>query len=224
MSEKKQFFEFPVSPISMIKENCILDTIVHALQNCIYPDFDYEKSWSKSNFSINNSEDTRATITYDDSYIVVGVRNDRLENYFGNSDDNYLVNLAPQQIKDIANKQTLQYLLIDKNNSQVPAISAFLWITDGKAFSQQSYSDLMKSGVETIAYLLFDKDKLMDYWKEYYEISENQISFVFEIYEAYTKLLSHNLNINRETIEKRYGHKVNNECIESFNEIGILVI
>jgi len=224
MRENKHFFEFPVGPISKIKENCILDAIVHALQNCIYPYFDYEKSWCDSNFSIINSEGTRATITFKSSYIVIGIRSDGIKNYYGDSDDNPLVKFAPQNVRDIATQQTLQYLLVERNDITIPTISAFLWIYDSKAVSFQSYSELMNSGLETIDYLLFGKDKLMDYWKEYYEINENQINFAFEMYNGYTNSITDSFTIRKETIEERYGHMVTRECIESFSEIGILVI
>ncbi|HAM63656.1 MAG: hypothetical protein A2Y20_07955 [Firmicutes bacterium GWF2_51_9] len=223
MNEASMNFEFSSIPVELIWRNCILDTVVHALQNCIYPYFDYEKSWSNSNFSINNSEGVRATITFYNNVVLIGIRDESLENHFGFSDDNDLVRNAPDMIKRIANDYTLQYLLVDENNKTLPAITAFLWITDAKAVSKQKLSDLLVSGYKSISYIFLSIDELIEYWRERYEFSDKQIDLVFEIYDIFMRKPNLTVSFSSVLIQNKFGYVVTKECKETFSEIGILL-
>jgi len=51
-------------------EACILSSLTHAVAVGMYPELNYEHSWDKINYSMNDSEGCRATITFHKNHII----------------------------------------------------------------------------------------------------------------------------------------------------------
>ncbi|MFR5868887.1 MAG: hypothetical protein ACLUFF_01220 [Acutalibacteraceae bacterium] len=205
-----------------LKRGCLLACIAHAIVVVQDPEFSYEHSWDGMSYSTIVGAQ-RGTVTfYQDGSCIAAFRNERSERL-----DNFVraesyFQDAPAPIYQMANEEVLQYLLDDTEEGIKPLITTAFWGKD-EMFSNDSYEEMMDNGGDLLTYQVMDLEDACDGWKEFYDMTEEQIELLKELYWQRIEQLDVPMKLTKEQIKRMgkpsWGGK--KESKESFAEIGI---
>lgn len=220
------FYKIPCKK-EQLWQGCRLASIAHAIMVAHYPEISNEHSWDGINYSTQDSSGTRGTITFSDKYYVGAFRNDnseRLNNKEGVFKYNQYFKRVPQDIIKLSEEEALQYLLEDINGKIIPVITTAFWGDEIGGFSNDKFDDFIENGGFLLEVQMMEIDKAINEWKEYYEMTQQQVDLLINIYKR--KEISQNEII---TLSKKEIDKIGAEDREalyeskvSFEEIGIL--
>lgn len=177
---------------SQLFQGAILGTIAHALWIAKYPDFANEQSWDGPNYSVQNSQDVRGTITFLGSR-VVGVFRDESSprNPFSAEEEydlsRFLVGMTPDLL-DLATNEALQYVLEDYKGNIVPIITTAFW-SDGEFLtSAEPWHEVVENGAKILQTQLIDTKAAITKWQSDYEISASQATLMRTLFDRKIKL------------------------------------
>ncbi|TCI21625.1 hypothetical protein [Exiguobacterium sp. SL-9] len=204
-----------------IWEGCILASIAHAVFIADAPDLAYEHSWEGDNYSTNDGQGSRGTVAFGQEIYVAGFRND----YFAVNpvDANQYFIEAPDQVQQMAEQETLQYLLDEVDGATRPVVTTVLWESDERVFSSHPYDVMLERGADLLKVQASAYEATLAYWEEYYELTEEQLELVEKLYHLKLKDPTERIVLSKEDIQILDSNDV--EGIEesriSFSEIGI---
>lgn len=206
-----------------IKNGCILSGIAHAIAVAKFPEISYEHSWDGINYNIQNSEGIRGTITFGKKLCVAAFRNEDSERISKNPSYYEYFNGAPSEVLELAEAETLQYLLENLNSTIQPVITTAFW-GNQSMHSNDTVEEFMKNGGNIIFAELLDTKNAVEYWSSEYEFSKEEKQILEDIYqrrgESYTGKMF--LNQEEDILLKRYSEEGYQESIESFKEMNII--
>lgn len=164
---------------------CVLASIAHAIMVAHYPELSHEQSWDGINYSIQDSEASRGTITFHSEYLVAAFRNDKSKRITEISKirkaEEYFIG-APNDVLKLAKTEALQYLLSNIDGNTIPLITTAFWGTGGYIFSVDSQSEMLKNGCDLIERQLLDIKEAVDAWKDYYDMSKEQVDLLESVF------------------------------------------
>ena len=103
-----------------------------------------------------------------------------------------------------------------------PLITTAFWGKD-EMFSNDSYEEMMDNGGDLLTYQVMDLEDACDGWEEFYDMTEEQIELLKELYWQRIEQLDVPMKLTKEQIKRMgkpsWGGK--KESKESFAEIGI---
>lgn len=201
-------------------EGCLLAALVHAVTVGEYPEFNYEHSWDGINYCMNNSEGCRGIITFHKKYIIAAFRE---ESKVLSSKDaiNYLKG-APTEIIELANAETLQYLLDDVSGVTKPVITAAFWGSWEELFSNQPIKLLLENCANIIENQLLELSEAMEAWNDNYEFHNEQEALIRGLFSKKMSVgLNDTITLNNDEADALYGEI--DECTESLRELNILI-
>lgn len=210
--------------IEKLKKGCILASVVHAIMLSKYPELSNEYSWDNMNYSVQDSMGTKTTITFLDNKVVAAFQKyqsiDSL-NYNKHSIEK-IFKYADQSIINIAETETLSYLLEDLDGTVLPYISTAFWYQDKSVFSNDNYENLIEKGMDIIEIQLLDIENGLKAWEDYYEMNEIEINLSKRLF---NKRISHDKKIiltkeETDILFELAGENID-ECEESLNEISM---
>ena len=204
-----------------IWEGCILASIAHAVFIADAPDLAYEHSWEGDNYSTNDGQGSRGTVAFGQEIYVAGFRNDHLA--LNPVDANQYFIEAPDQVQQMAEQETLQYLLDEVDGATRPVVTTVLWESDQHVFSSHPYDVMLERGADLLKVQASAYEATLAYWEEYYELTEEQLELVEKLYHLKLKDPTERIVLSKEDIQILDSNDV--EGIEesriSFSEIGI---
>lgn len=163
-------------------KGCMLASLAHAIMVAHYPDLSNEHSWDGMNYSVQDTEGARGTITFHPQYCVAAFRDDNSERVENRKKAVDYFKGAPREIVKLAETEALQYLLDSVDGKIVPVITTSFWGTDDKLFSTDSFDLLIKNGGFLLENQAMNVKSSIDAWKEYYDMSIDQCSLLESIY------------------------------------------
>ncbi|MDD2377025.1 MAG: hypothetical protein PHD15_05735 [Clostridia bacterium] len=197
-----------------LKRGCILSSIAHAIMITRYPDLVNEHSWDGINYNIQDSAGTRGTITFDLEYCIAAFRMDSSKRINSSEkikqSNEYFIG-APNKIIELAESETLQYLLENVNGVPIPIITTAFWSEGEKLFTVDSFNDMYENGGFLLKRQLMDVDKAIESWKEYYDMSARQSELLRKIFERKIANFDKLIVLTASEIE----------MIESSNQVGL---
>lgn len=200
---------------------CILASIAHAIMVAHYPYLSNEHSWEGFNYNVQDSEGTRGTVTFQNNYLVAAFRNNEtVPRKFTTMD---FFQGAPDKIIEIAETETLQYLLESVNGEDMPLITtAFLGI-ENQIFSLDSFDIMIENGGALLKRQVMEFHLAIESWEEYYEMTEEQNTLLKNIYQRKVtnpdgKIV---LSMNEINLIGTNDEEGLSESRTSFSEIGI---
>ncbi|RHB49312.1 hypothetical protein [Exiguobacterium sp. AM39-5BH] len=204
-----------------IWEGCILASIAHAIFIANAPDFAYEHSWDGDNYSTNDGQGSRGTLTFGQEFYVAGFRNERFALNPVEAKQYFIE--APDLVQEMAEQETLQYLLDEVDGEVRPVVTTVLWESDERVFSSHPYDIMMERGADLLEVQASGYESALEYWEEYYELTEEQLALVEKLYLLKLKDPIRRILLTEADIQSINGNDV--EGIEeskcSFSEIGI---
>lgn len=164
---------------------CMLASIAHAIMVAHYPELSNEHSWDGINYNVQDSSGARGTVTFGSNYFIAAFRNENSErlNQRKSIEDatNYFQG-APIEVLNLAENETLQYLMEDIQSTAKPLITTSLWGTDNNSYSLDSLEELLENGAFLLEFQLSDFEEAVESWKEYYDMSPEQSELLTSIY------------------------------------------
>ena len=200
-------------------EGCMYAAIVHAVTVGQYPEFNYEHSWDGYNYSMNNSQGCRATITFHPEY-VIAVFQEKASIDISKSANDYLADM-PDDILRIAESEALAYVLQNVSGEIRPVITAAFWGTWDELFSNQSWEDILQNGGFILENQLLNHEQSLQSWNDYYELSDDEINLIESLFERKIKDEDSRIYLNAEEVKVLSGDI--GECEESLRELNIFL-
>ena len=198
-------------------EACILSSLTHAVAVGMYPELNYEHSWDKINYSMNDFEGCRATITFHKNHIIAVFQDSSCVHTDVNALDFF--EGAPKEIIELAKNETLQYVLENVDGIVKPVISTAFWGDWNELYSISSFDEIFEKGAHIIETQLLPFDEAMNEWSDYYELDESQIKFIKHLFDK--KIKENTFTLSNDDIQYLYGDV--QECLISLREMNILV-
>ena len=207
---------------SNLYKKCIMSSIAHAIMVGNYDLLSSEQSWDGFNYNFQNMEGTRGIISFGKEVYVCLVQNNvEYKKY-----NEYYISELFDGIEETTFalvKEALQYMLVDYNGYVVPVISTAFWGNRNSNFSNQSEEEIIKLSEEVIVPFLYNENDAKKYWKNYYEMTNEQVRMMEEIYSRRINLKG-NLKLTSYERAKLEEWSDNiDECIESFKELHIFL-
>ncbi|MGG0184515.1 hypothetical protein ABEY26_00475 [Bacillus rhizoplanae] len=204
-------------------KGCMLASIAHAINVAHYPEFAHEQSWDGFNYNVQDSSGTRGTITFHSNYLVAAFRDDNNERVSDYKDALEYFKDAPEELKELATDETLQYLLEDINGEAVPMITAAFWGTGEEIYSQEEFDEMIENGGFLLERQAMDIETAIDEWQEDAEMSDVQINLLKSIFHRKVENPSKVIVLTAEEIQMIESEDEEGlaESRISFEEIGI---
>lgn len=205
-------------------KNCVYSSIAHAIFTLKEPFFSYTQSWDDYNDSFHHGT-TRGTLSfYKNDRIVVGAARDEhstRRKLYPNYDAIKLFAEASEQIKALALQDPLEYLYDEEEDVVKPIASIGFWLDRGSLSSSDSIEEFNINGGAYVFIISQSFDTLMQYWRDEYQFSDDEMAVVNQIYSSWEQ----NRKIDVKDVKRVINKKCVgfNECIVSLNEIGILL-
>ena len=229
--------------LARLYENCVYSSIAHAVYVLKEPFFSAEQSWDGMNYSYNSFSGAYGTISFDLSAgIAVGAFRDDHSPLVERYPDFKAIELfaqAPEYVRRFAENEAIQYLFDERDGVTQPMATAAFWCVGGEVTYSGSRKEFEKNGGEYLFAISISHDELRNYWREQYELSEEEISAVDYIYERFKARKAIKLDevpvIKQKRDEdtskksglfnKRQGEAPNGyeECMTSLRELGIVI-
>ncbi|PKJ53439.1 hypothetical protein [Bacillus sp. SN10] len=203
-------------------KGCILKSIANAIFVAHDSDFSHESSWDGFNYSMQDSQGGRGTITFHPDYTIVclqDVNSERIDEWIDAA--NYFEG-APSEVIDIAKGEALQYVLEEVEDETMPFITAAFWIEESGAYSIDSFEEVEEHGGFLLEIPLLDMESAMERLEEEYELTEEQIELVQLVYERKIKNPNKKIMLSKEEVamigtDDSEGLKVSKESFEEMN-------
>ena len=128
---------------------------------------------------------------------------------------------APDNIKQLADMEALQYLLFEIEGIVLPVATTAFWLdSEGLSIFDDSIDEFWKNGGEFIQYLLGPFGELKEYLKDYSDLSTEETALIEHLFDMKMK---GNLLITKKDLsgvdKKSEGY---DEFMESLAELGFI--
>lgn len=203
-------------------KGCVLNSIAHAINVAHCPDFSHESSWDGFNYSMQDTQGGRGTITFHPNYTIVclqDVNSERIDEWI--DVENYFEG-APSEVIHIAKEETLQYILEEVEGETVPFITTAFWIEDSGAYSIDSFEEMEEHGGFLLEIPLLDLQSAIERLEEEYELTEEQIELLQLVYERKIKNPNEEIMLSKEEVamigtDDSEGLEVSKDSFEEMN-------
>ena len=207
-----------------LKDGCILASLAHAIMVAKYPFLANEHSWDGANYSVQDSEGQRGTITFLNGICVAAFRNDNSERIAWKERAEHFFQGATSEVLQIANLETLQFLMDKVDGTILPFITTAFW-GGTQLFSNDTMQDLFKNGASLLHRQLLPSEQAIESWKEFYEMNTGQVLLLLRLFDKKRKSGDAALYLSPEEIsligiETEEGLK---ECRTSFEELNMYI-
>lgn len=212
---------------SKLYDNCVYSSIAHAIYVLKEPFFSYTQSWDGMNYSFNYGT-TRGTISFDlvERIMAGAARDDKSKriNRYPQFKAIELFKNAPENVKRLAEKETLEYLYDEVNSSTQPTATIAFWSVGGEIVIDEDIEEFKANGGEYLFIISVGHDGLRGYWQEQYDLSMEELSAVDLIYERFKARKEIRLDevpvIKHKRVNAPDGYE---ECLTSLGELGIVI-
>ncbi|KAA0763944.1 hypothetical protein [Bacillus sp. SH5-2] len=181
-------------------KGCILKSIAGAIFVAHAPDFAHESSWDGCNYSMQDSQGGRGTITFHPNYTIAclqDVNSERIDEWIDAT--NYFEG-APSEVKETAKEEALQYVLEEIEGETVPVITTAFWIEESGAYSIDSFEEMEEHGGFLLEIPILDMESAMERLEEEYELTEEQIELLQLVYERKIKHPNEEIILSKEEV------------------------
>ncbi len=168
-------------------QGAILATIAHALFITASPDLAYELSWEGLNYSRQDSQGGRGTITFTEDEEVVGAffdthspRNPYLK--VGEYTLAPYFKGIPENLLQLAQSETLEYILDDWEGKPMPVVTSAFWSVNGRLVAAEDWTKVLSNGAHLLRIELMPIPKAFSVWQSECDFSEEQIGLVQNLY------------------------------------------
>lgn len=206
----------------ILYRRCMLASIAHAIMVGKYNLLTAEQSWDHGNYNFQNMEGVRGVISFKKgTYICVIQNSADYDRFIAQLSPNVLYG-AEKKFIDLAKEEALQYMLIEHNDKKAPFISTAFWGDEKINYSNHSEKQIIEISEKLIMPFLYSEVDAKKYWIDYYEMSDEQTCLMESIYERRINIKGRIRLTSDEKSKLREWFGDINDCMESFQEVGIV--
>lgn len=207
---KKQFFE-----------NCLLSSIAHAMMTNIYPELSYEQSWDGYNYSIQNDSGLRGTVTFLKNSCIGAIRNDKGNIIYGEDAILCFIKQFPNELINVAQSDTLQFLLDYHDGKSVPAITSLFWCDEKGVHLPNINRSNFENDFSLFHTCCLSRSKAIETWKKYYDMNSSAVRLLDYLLTRRIENFEEEIVLSRFQKSLLPGNYLHEKCIESFLELRI---
>jgi hypothetical protein len=164
----------------------VLGTIAYAVWVIQHPNLSNEQSWDGINYNIQNNMGAYGTITFASQGIVAAFFDlHSSKNPFmsdGDYDQNRFLNGIPKELLSLAKEETLQYLIQEYRDEEIPIITTAFWSKNDYLIAAESWKKVFNNGAHLIQNQLLEIEAAIIQWQVNYDLSDLQIDLVFGLF------------------------------------------
>jgi len=202
---------------------CLLSSIAHAIMTNVYPDLSYEQSWDGKNFSIQDENGRRGTITFLDDCCIGALRDDNADPIQGfEAIDKWMLDF-PETIQSVAKAETLQYLLVDDGDASVPSVTSIFWCDNNGIYVNQECVQNLRADISLLENCYQPLDIALDALRDYYDMEPEACDLLLELWKCKGDSIEREIVLTKEQKQLLPGDDILSECVESFEELNILL-
>ncbi len=172
----RQLYDFPDRP--RLWRGALLATIAHAISVAEDPQLSYELSWDGINYSRQDSQGTRGTVTFAPAATVAVFRDDSSDRTPWRSANQYELNWflrgIPEDLERLARDEALQYVLDEYDGKVSPVITAAFWGYADSLTAAEPWTDVVRHGAHLLSTELLEPEDAIAEWTDYYDLSDEQ--------------------------------------------------
>ena len=164
----------------------MLATIAHAIGVAADPMLSYELSWDGINYSRQDGQGTRGTVTFAPSATVAVFRDDSSARMPGRSGNQYDLDWffrgVPAEVMVLARNEALQYVLDEYEGKVSPVITAAFWGNASTLNAAEPWAEVFRHGAHLISTELAEPEAAIVQWTEYHDLSDAQSNLLRVLY------------------------------------------
>lgn len=205
----------------IIKRNCLIASIAHAIFTCKNPDWDFLQSWDNNNYSIQDAAGIRGTISFYEDFCIGCFRNDKSKPI---KDFNAKISKFSEHIIKEFLQETSQYLLDDLNGKITPVISSLFYCDNKYIEILSSINSIKKNGM-SICLPLFERnlEKSVHYWGDEFNLTSEDVELLIRILNIKTNNFNEKMQLNSSEDLSLVKSKINKKAIQTFRELNIYI-
>lgn len=209
---------------NILYDNCLYSSIAHAISNVRNPFFAYTQSWDAQNYSFHYGS-SRGTIAFNlHNGIFAGAIRDEQSSRVRRYPKHKAIELfngASEAVQNLANNETLLYLLDEIDGITLPVATTAFWSEGSQIVLGDDMKNFLENGGVFISNILCSMKELNAYWKEEYALTEKEAELIDYLFRL--KKDNH-MELSKKDISvidrKSNGYK---DFVESLEEIGFVV-
>lgn len=203
-------------------EGSLVSSISHAIMTNLYPELSYEQSWDGCNFSMNNGNGIRGTVTFLNNRCIGAIRNERSTVFCGHEAILELIHKFPRDLIEVAKSETLQYLLEGSDCGIQPGITSAFWCdSTGLFWASNSFSQFSQD-FELFKLCTLPKREAIVILQEYYGMGRNEVELLKELLIEKADCFFRQIVLTPSHKERIPGASINDECRVSLRELNII--
>ncbi len=164
----------------------VLSTIAHAIWIAQDPILAYEQSWDGRNYNIQDSQGALGTITFAELGVIGAFFDAHSPRSPFRSNKTYTTapffEGMPTALWEIAQAETLQYLLQEYQGSDVPLITAAFWSEGENLASTEPWSEVFDNGAHLVRIQLLEPEDAIADLQSNYELSPQQVNLLRSLF------------------------------------------
>lgn len=162
----------------------VLASLAHAAFIVHTPDLSNEQSWEGANYSVQDSQGARGTVSFG-AEGVVGVFFDvHSPRASGGAEVAPLLAGMPPGLRSLADREALQYVLQDAGGEPRPAITAAFWTPGrGPLAGAEPWDDIVEHGAHLVHVQLLEPERALEAWRAYYDLDDARVTLVWSLFQ-----------------------------------------
>lgn len=205
-------------------QSCLYGSIAHAIMVTRFPELDYEQAWDGQNFTINDGQSTRFTISFNDDTCIGAGRDESASHSFFSKDAMSLIADASPDLKKLAISEAFQYLIDEKDGRQDVSITCAFWGYADGLYAMLPNENFLENGGRIISPFLQEYQSSISYWRKYYSMEPIQEKMLEQLFKM--KIVKGNDTISLKKGDFSMFDGIDedgfNASMESFGELGIV--
>ncbi len=207
----------------LLYRGCLIASISHAIMTNVYPELSYEQSWDGKNYSIQNTQGLRGTITFEKNFCVGAIRNDVSAVTDSMQRTERILKDFPATVACVAREEALQYLLVNTAGKAVPAVTSMFWSDKSMHYYSEDNFPSLQQDIVLFSRHLLPVDRAIREWQTYYDMDKDAVELVWYLLKQKKQNGSPKVVLDREKAMLIPGCQLLPECEESFRELNIYI-
>ena len=168
---------------------CVFATIAHAIHTVEYSELGFEQSWDDKSYNVSDSEGSLGTVTFGDN-VTVGAFFDSHSNRSPMTSErpydlDAMLREMPTSVRELAEREALQYLLQNLDGKEVPLITTVFWSENDQLVASEPWEDVLKHGGHLVEVQLAPVDVAIARWTSNYGFEPDQVDLLRSLYERW---------------------------------------
>lgn len=202
---------------------CLLSSIAHAIMTNAYPELSYEQSWDGNNYSIQDENGRRATISFLDNCCIGAVRSECRNTIQGLDAIKECMLAFPANLQHVAETETLQYLLVEHNNMIVPSVTSVFWCDKNGLYTNYARFRFFQDDISIFEICFLPLDAALKALTSYYDMEPAASRLLLTLWEQKSSCFSSKIILSEEQKLMLPGEFIHGACVESLSELNIFI-